>query len=333
MRKRPSRRNFLRTVGIAAAGAAAGCVKNPIGPDPEPDPDPNPAIVRVSGTLTDLLDNVPIPGAEVILRDSSGAYSEFTGSEGQYSLDVETGLYTPSFEKEGYRLREPSNLDLRGMSDGEQVSLDESVYSVAIADFFDEVVRGDFNHDGVSDGDMVTPVKNYRWVQQPDWFINRANPNVTDEMVDAAKYIIASKLPIFTNGFVNSPNIIDDGTTPPDYGTEGVVKVEWEDNVSGNPAILGVNAPGWYHDGTIRKGYVKLKTLDSSHPSMQMTYLQELSQIMGPFNDAEDYEDTIFRDDVPSRPYITDYTQRDLDVGKILYSRGPGNEYQDKNPN
>jgi len=179
--------------------------------------------------------------------------------------------------------------------------------------FFDEVcVRGSGE----------TGKGTQRWMQKPKFYINigpayHSGILPTQEQINVVLDVIQNELPRFTDGFINNP-VIEQGTNPPAYGTEGYIIVAWHDNMPGtgqHGEWLSNNDLG----PEIISGSVDIRTLVTG----KRTALAELTQVLGGRCDADSFPKTpsIFCVKEGGTDY---YTTLDLQVGKLLYNRPSG---------
>ncbi|MEK6860877.1 MAG: hypothetical protein AABY07_02800, partial [Nanoarchaeota archaeon] len=128
----------------------------------------------------------------------------------------------------------------------------------------------------------------------------------------------SSPLP-FTNAIVI-------GTNPPNFGTPGFIRAEWDDDLGGSPTALGANGVYPQNGDEITSSFVLLRT-GLTGSQQRYVYRQESMQVFGARNDIQQgttsfYPATSIFDDPQTIDFLA---QKDLDLGKILYKRPPGN--------
>ncbi len=210
--------------------------------------------------------------------------------------------------------------------DFELIPDDPSRFNLA---FFDEVARKRRN-------------QTIRWIQNPRIYINKndalnsdgSTTPVSAEEINEIKRIIQVEIPKFNPGFSNL--IIEEGLLPP--ATQDYIVWRWNNNFG---AALGasfiVPSLANYQDGDQISGASAFARTGLSLNERLHVYTHELTHALG----AEghyDLIDTILhtaqKPGVP--PFIEIYQPLDLDLGKILYKRPPGNrsttEAPDANP-
>jgi len=160
-----------------------------------------------------------------------------------------------------------------------------------------------------------SPPGTHRWVTQPVWYINTTPPlgggTITQEMIDTAVSIITHDIPKFTNNYIQNPQIII-GTNPPPYNSRDTIRVEWDNTLPG----LGGHAEYVDAQNKIYSAVAQIRTTAGRD-----AYLQELLQNFGPRMDSNLQSPSVFNSPPPGSFLFN----LDLKVGKLIYSRNPGN--------
>ena len=150
-----------------------------------------------------------------------------------------------------------------------------------------------------------------RWEEQPKWYI--WTDLASQEQISMAEGIIKNDLVQFTNGFINNPYIEegkqDDILSKASYGS---IIVYWRNY--GGPGEHGENL----ENNKIVAGTVSFNTIEP----VKGTYIEELTQVLGPRTETE------------TRYFFDDkgYLESGPQIGKVLYSRPIGSKTQDEDP-
>jgi len=159
-----------------------------------------------------------------------------------------------------------------------------------------------------------------RWLSVPQVYINTSpalgsGVQPTQQEIDLAESIFRNELPRFNNGFTTNNITITKGTNPPP-NINGFIVLRYRDNLG----ALGAHGEDLNRNEII-SGEVFVKT-GLTNSQQLYVYTQEQTQVFGPRNDSN-LVASIFND--PQTLGIDNYTQADLNLGKILYKRPPGN--------
>jgi hypothetical protein len=140
---------------------------------------------------------------------------------------------------------------------------------------------------------------------------------VPQENMDWAINIVTNYLPVFSNDFIVGQYEIVDSLPAPQ--TPGAISFFW-DYTTPNPGGIGYS---WNSNFEIYYGYVRIKNFNVGFG----TYLQELTQVLGPVNNSSIILPSVFSSG------LDNYTESDLKVGDWLYSRPTWNVPEDKDLN
>lgn len=287
--------------------------------------DPN--RVYLKGNIKDIFSNVIIPTATVDVLD---AYGNVVSSN-----EVTNGSYRAAIDRSDakYRLRfsdntnnnvfyaHTSSLINADRDKTEDITLVPGDFNMP---FFDEVcVRGQ------------TGTGTQRWVKQPKFYVNvgpayGSGIQPTQEQINVVLNIIKNELPRFTDGFIINP-VIEQGTNPPPYKTEGYIFVDWDDTQPGSGSHGETLSNNGFGPEIISSG-ASIRTFPATNASAyKATCLQELTQVLGARSDADSFP-TIPSVLCVGEGFRDHYTTLDLQVGKLLYGRPAGTRSPDTLP-
>lgn len=263
----------------------------------------------VSGNVRDILNSsLYLEGATVTI----GGRPVNTNAEGSFTLDgFGSGDYTISISKSGYITYGAGKVRVNQSfaDDGklENILL-EVIPDSFDMDFFNECCRSYGATQRIADEDL-SAWKGYLDLNPAVW--SGIEPNGT--MIDYATQVMNEWCARTEGKFCPE---IDEGITPPDYGTPKITIFYWDDSSGGG-------GHDEYMEGNkITSSYAEVNTSEALG-----TYRHELWQAVGVRNDSN-LAPSIFND-----PYTRDdYSQVDKDSIDLLYSRPIGNTSPDNNP-
>jgi len=269
----------------------------------------------ISGSVNDILNGNSVQGADVILghRDNGNFVADYTvrtDLQGNYVHQrIPTGRnwlvkivhanYNTHLAGSIQTTKDENNVDLELISINDFDLSDDN-------NFFNEIAR--------SFG------QTQRWLSVPQVYINTSpalgsGVQPTQQEIDLAESIFRNELPRFNNGFTTNNITITKGTNPPP-NINGFIVLRYRDNLG----ALGAHGEDLNRNEII-SGEVFVKT-GLTNSQQLYVYTQEQTQVFGPRNDSN-LVASIFND--PQTLGIDNYTQADLNLGKILYKRPPGN--------
>ncbi|MCD4666331.1 hypothetical protein K8R47_00810 [archaeon] len=290
--------------------------------------DPQPPSTIVHGNVKEILNDVSVDSALVVISDENGGTvdSSYTDSLGNYNISLpripSTYFTTVSKPRDIYQW--PME-DLNGIfSDTLIVSGEDSlrndkdvvedywiynneIDSIRFIDFFREVCEG---------GQLLSPTQ--RWSHSPAILFNPDYMDVPPEYIDIVQDVILNDLPLFTNGVITPYLTTNEdsaeiyvGFLPSQYFPPGDAGLNTIDN--DNPdnfyeITSGSVALGDWLVGTQRRRIA----------------LHEFGQVLGIISDTYNVTNSIFYFSIPN---IMDYSVDDLKIGKALYNYEIGQNF------
>ena len=282
----------------------------------------------ISGSVNDILNGNSVQGADVILghRDNGNFVADYTvrtDLQGNYVHQrIPTGRnwlvkivhanYNTHLAGSIQTTKDETGVDLELINKNDFDLMDDN-------NFFNEVAR----RAGRDINGNVLVGQTQKWLQVPQVYINTSpalgsGVQPTQQEINLVENIFRNELPRFNNGFTTSNITITKGTSPP-ANIDGLIVVTYRDNLG------GLGAHGEHLNGNeIKSAEIFLNTGLTNSQQLGV-YRQECTQVFGPRDDDDrsPFTPSIFND--PPTPGIDNYTQADLNLGKILYKRPIGN--------
>jgi len=179
-----------------------------------------------------------------------------------------------------------------------------------------------------------------RWIYSPNFYVmtggifrDWAVEVPSQAQKDSVESIIRNDLPIFTRGLVNENTMIEYGQNPP--VTNGIPDSSYVIVFWSNDSEV-IDNLGWHSErmnennrNIIQAGVVALR----GNAYYRWVYLQESSQVMGARNDTRLDPTSVFYGNTQEGDTIVVhddyYSESDLEYGKFLFTRAPGNQRPD----
>ncbi len=299
---------------------------------------------KITGTVNDILDeNKKLSGINVLLEEtdqfgnplSTLPFQTATRPDGTYEFSriPNNKFYRVTLEdlSGGYIKHRAGLINL--IRDEVNVNF-ELIPNSFNMDFFDEIARNPGNGS-----------QTQKWLTVPQIYIytgtgmgaNREPTGKNGPFADLStevglvENILINDIPRFNNRFTNANIQITRGTSLP-IGTQGIIEIYWDDATGG----LGGHAET-LNGNEIIGAYARMKT-GLTGSQLLYVYRQEITQSFGARSDIQQFLTSFYpATSIFDDPQTIDYLeQKDLDLGKILYKRPPGNKsvngIRDANP-